>query len=279
MLFAYTGLHIFEFTEPTPSSSTKLTPILSLVLPRQLFKVSFLDEHNSVEADGSVATSIRWISNLADSESAILVLTHAKGKDSSPCFNIDILLNPGISNEDSDYYFAIESAVGIGGGHIVSTIVDSSKYTEAPPYKIAPIRPPGALPNINSGTHVSVEEPIVIPNDGLPYSCSVSCLDFDDGHGILLIGSDAGQFCLVNFANALLPSVTFIGDLPAMSPEDGECISKVPSNRFCFHIMALIMLDTFEHGHPSLLLILLSPRIRQRSMPFVFGRGRHPALG
>ena len=120
---------------------------------------------------------------------------------------------------------------------------------------------------------------MIIPGDGLPYSSSVSCLDFDDSHGILLIGSDAGQFCLVNFANVLLTSEAFVGGLPIVNPAGETNISKVYSSLFWRQAKTEVVLDSFGHGHPNLLLLLHTPRIHQGRTPCICSRRFYSSLG
>lgn len=264
----YSGLHIFNVPEKMPFCGTNLSPIISLTLPRPVFKVTFLDEYNSVDADGGTVTNTRWVSQLDDSESAILALTYKKSDNAGPHFTIRAVLNPLMSDdpEEEDHRFAIDLAVGSAGGHIISTSVVGQIDTQTPAYRIAPIRSPEAQSvfiNFDE-THISVVEPVTIPKDGLPSSRTVSCLDFDDGHGLLLIGSDAGQFCLVNFANALLPNESIYFELPT-NDHAVEDISKV--TLYLFSSSPRANSDPFKDPsgvrHSSLFLLSDAARIRK----------------
>lgn len=207
---------------------TKKTPIVSLVLPRPVFKISFLDEHSPTDTGNHALTNLRWVVQLDNASLVILNLSFTEGESLRSRFGVNMIFNTDIANRDSSRYFAMDYAIGSSGGFITWISLNTKGHDQLPIYTIAPIRaqddPPTSVPG---GNHISVGYPKTIPRTGLPFQSSVSCLDFDDGHGLLLIGSDAGQFCLVNFANTFLPDEAFYGALPVKEYQDDEKLSKV----------------------------------------------------
>lgn len=205
-----------------------MTPIMSIVLPHSVSRVTFLDEYSRTDNNSRISTNLRWVAQLADSDIAMLTLSYAEEESLSSRFSVHVIFNTDIWTTTICRQFATDYAVGSSGGYIAWISVLAGERDKLPTYVIAPIRKRDDPPkSVIRGSHFSVEHPQKISNDGLPFSRSVSCLDFDDGHGILLIGSDAGQFCLVNFANALLPNDTFYGTLPMKDCLDNENNSKV----------------------------------------------------
>lgn len=207
---------------------TKEKPIISLVLPRPVFKVSFLDEYSPTDTSDHALTNLRWVAQLDNASVVILNLSYTEGENLRSRFGVNVIFNTDITNRDSSRHFAMDYAIGSSGGFITWISLHTKGHDQLPIYTIAPIRarddPPKSVPG---GNHISAEQPMTIPRTGLPFQSSVSCLDFDDGHGLLLIGSDAGQFCLVNFANALLPDEAVYGALPVKEDLDGGKLSKV----------------------------------------------------
>lgn len=272
LIFTYSGLHIFSVPKQVPSSSTEHSSIISLSLPRTVLRVTFLDEYSTNDLNGCGVTDTRWVSRLNQSETAIFVLSYKEPGNAKSCFAIKAVLNPPLNEdpEEAIYRFALDMAVGSTGSHIISTSVVGRYLTQTPSYRIAPIRLPNAQSRfINYGeTHVSVVEPLTIPGDGLPSSRTISCLDFDDGHGLLLIGSDAGQFCLVNFANALLPNDAIYGELPN-NDRIFENISRVVLCCYASTPITDSMKGTLEVGHTNLFLVSEPSRIRERRLPIV----------
>lgn len=211
----------------------KFKPIVSILLPDFVFKVTFLDELTTTVSNDRTITKLRWVAQLAYTsiQVVILNLNYVEEESLSSRFSIDVVTNTEIWNDVSNLYFAVDYAIGSSGGYITWISLNTTKNDQLPTYAIAPIRSRTDPPQtVIGGSHVSVEHPKTIPKVGLPFWGSVSCLDFDDGHGILLIGSDAGQFCLVNFANALLPDEAFCGALPVTDYLACESVSKVHFN-------------------------------------------------
>lgn len=216
MLFAYSGLHVFTLPDSFPAGITKILPVTSLLLPELAFSVSFLDEHVTTDINNRSIAILRWIAMLANTNVVIFDLTCVEEEDLHSRFRLDIVMDAELPCGVSSSHYAINYAVGTTGNHIIWISVNPTDYVESPAYTIAPLRK-RQVPTkyITDENYIPVDESKIIPKDGLPFSCSVSCLDFDDGHGVLLIGSHAGQFCLVNFTNALLPDESIHGQLPA----------------------------------------------------------------
>lgn len=240
----------------------KKTPVISLVLPLPVYLITFLDEHSTMDADGRSLTDLRWVARLANTDIVILRLGCVEEEILSPRFDIEVTFNTETWNKDSNHHFAADYAIGNSGGHIIWISLLANEYIKLPTYAIAPIRTRDDPPrSVIGGSHISVEHPKTIPRMGLPYWASVSCLDFDDGHGLLLIGTDAGQFCLVNIANTLLPDEAIHGGLPAKDYLGNENISKVALNRFDLHAWTETLVDSLEYGYPNLLFLSRSSRI------------------
>lgn len=233
MVFTYSRLHIYSKSALTlaDTTTTRKAPIKTLMLPRPVYRVSYLDEREELREGGMPVRHSRWVAHLADSEIVLFVLS-CIGEDLQSQF--EMLMDTEICDDESmTYSFATDDAVGHTGGYFVWLSINSNEdeYHKSPTYTVAPIRPfdlPLRVRRNWDGIHLTMDglRASIMPT-GLPFSRSVSCLDFDDGHGILLIGSDAGQFCLVNFANVLLPNETFHGELPSIQYADAKCVSMV----------------------------------------------------
>lgn len=221
MSFAYSTLRIYD--TPIDTELSAIAPLITLPLPQNVDNVTFLDEETVNSEDEEFRTRLRWVARLAGSKTVLFTLTCTTHASSSPYFEFtkgsDTYIRRGA--QAPKYSFSVADSIGNTGGHMVLLSTFIKDYNKAPGYTIAPLRAQNAPLRDSSDWDraiVTGADPVEIPKEGLPLSSLVTCLDFDDGHGLLLIGSGTGQFCILNFANAILPDNAFVGGLPITSP-------------------------------------------------------------
>lgn len=216
MSFAYSTLRIYD--TPIDTELSTMIPMKILPLPQNIDSITFLDEE-PVNAEGEVSkTKLRWVARLAGS--IIMPFTLTCTNLAKPHFEFTEGSDKHIrrGTKAPRYSFSVGDSIGKSGGHMVLLSTFKDDYLKAPGYTIAPLRTQNTPLRGYSRWFRGLAEPVDIPDEGLPLSSLVTCLDFDDGHGLLLIGSGAGQFCILNFANAVLPDSDFVGGLPIKSP-------------------------------------------------------------
>ena len=90
--------------------------------------------------------------------------------------------------------------------------------------RIASLRPPGSREVIIKerlgGMHATISEPITIPRRGLPLSSLASALDYDDGNGVLVLGTDTGELGFMFFGTEITSRTSGIRYAPPILEQE-----------------------------------------------------------
>ncbi|THH02121.1 hypothetical protein EW145_g6797 [Phellinidium pouzarii] len=203
-----------EISERNTVSS--VTPFTTVAIPESH---RFRDHKGviTIKAGDVVGSVMRWyIHNLL-----LLLRSDGMGKD----VNFSFIEDPEHERETDDLlikrYYVILSCVGTTGKRLCSLSPQRKRRGRWTPPMLNTTPIHTTMGHIDTckvqyrGVHSTIGDPVQVSRAGLPLPHGISCLDFDDGCGIALLGTLSGEFCLTFFTekNILAPE-SLLHDLP-----------------------------------------------------------------
>lgn len=239
--------HILAYPSTERAASASL--LKTIRLPLLYSDASLLDISTVHDSNGCITTQLRWLVQDTWSELHILLLSCEEKEGAEPQFTTSELCDhEGWWSSGPEKITVTQYCIGASRKQFF-WLSSSNLHRWIPPsFHIAPIRPPNDTEKVNQASvtsaHATVSESIVVPKAGMPLSLSIPCLDFDDGHGIVLFGSHAGEFCCLFFVSpSLLSGKDVAYELPKYRKE--RTSSYVVSQVFTFFWEACIIMNVF----------------------------------
>lgn len=185
--------------------------------------------------------SIIWCLQSASSELKFLDLRIQAGEGDKPVFSVgevgdddDLELNPRspfLTDPDIPYY-----CVGTAAGAVAFITMEKDEWWLPPRICISRLRltidDKASDKPRPAGIDYDRRRYSQLLNEGLPPSSAISCIGFDDGHGIVILGYHSGEFALLFLtSNGSLLRDGILHELPYNTVPSSDYVS--PRNVIC----------------------------------------------
>ncbi|THH02118.1 hypothetical protein EW145_g6796, partial [Phellinidium pouzarii] len=221
-----TEIHISAITTSSDRDMITSTALFTTISPHEPFSSAVYIQDSKTEEH---APLMHWYMQDAQSQIRSFLLIRDEGMGKDVTFSL-IELSRHTGQPPLKYELGIaRCCVGLTGKRQFWLSSHNKRDWVPPQLFTAPLR--SVVRHLETGglhyggTHSTMGNPVRMSKEGLPLLHVINCLDFDDGHGVLLIGAATGEFCLVNFvekrllpADSMLCYLPLITRLPALAP-------------------------------------------------------------